>query len=113
MMVFLIVGFQLVNPVSYTLVGSSNHNNDYVGTHLLLFAYVIGFVVMAVFMFLYLTVIYPIFYNCVPSMLRHIGIGIFLCILAQLAFISIDLAENTEVANGTCSLPQSLILTLP
>ena len=62
--------------------------------------------VTAVFMLLYLTVIYPFFYNYVPSMLRRIGIGIFLCILMEVAWISVDLVGHRGLVNETCLLKQ-------
>ena len=56
---------------------------------------------------LYHFVVYPVFYNCVPTMLKRIGLGLLLssayCLTSALAqYIWVSLSENSD--NATCIL---------
>ena len=60
-------------------------------------AYFINSFVMIITIAFHQTVLYPLLHKCYPSMLQKIGIGIFLCLLAQISWMVIDLTVPSEV----------------
>ena len=52
---------------------------------------------------IYHTIIYPLFYNYIPSMLRRIVIGYFLTLLFLLSQCCVEIVENSDSMNMTCS----------
>ena len=52
---------------------------------------------------IYHTIIYPLFYNYIPSMLKRIGLGYLLLLLSLLSSSYFVLVQSTDLTNFTCT----------
>ena len=62
---------------------------------------------------IYHFIIYPLFYNHIPSMLKRIGIGLFLVFLSFLLTSVAELAANVQSNSTTCMFHQDSASNLP
>ena len=72
--------------------------------HSLLFhstIYPIGFLA-TLFVPIYHFLIYPIFYNCIPTMLKRIGTGFFLLVSSFVLNSVIEMIGQAQLSNSTC-----------
>ena len=55
----------------------------------------------------YRFILYPVFYKYIPSMLKRIGIGLFLCFVGTLVNLSLDTVEYLHNNTSQCMLHSS------
>ena len=99
-MVVVFILIDEINPYHYV-----EHNGEIYSECVISSVHFITGSVMLLTMLLFQTILYPLFYKCFPSMLKRIGLGIFLAILTQVAWLMVDLvATEFGNSNTTCIL---------
>ena len=66
--------------------------------------YFINSATIIITMLVHQIILYPLLYKYYPTMLQKIGIGIFLCIVAEVSFLVIDLSVSSSKTTTGCLL---------
>ena len=52
----------------------------------------------------YRIILYPVFYNCIPSMMKRVGAGLFLCLVSTLINLTLDTVGHLHSNTTHCIL---------
>lgn len=101
-MVFFVVTVDQFNPYFF-MIHDEDKGRHFVENCLLSSVYFINSLTILITMFVY-QVFKPLFDQCLPTMLRRIGIGIFLAFMAEVMWLCIDVAGHfkSDNSNSTC-----------
>lgn len=99
-MVFFVIIMDQFNPYYFMI---ERHEKGFIENCLISSVYFVNSVTILVTMFTY-QVLKPLFDQCLPTMLRRIGLGIFLVLMAETMWLCMDVAGHfsSEDRNTTC-----------